>query len=234
MPPSVGRAGVLEHAVRGHRGHHRVDVPGPERPVEPLDGRERVAAPRPTEHRQQRGLRVGTRVDRHPVTDHARAAVGVLHRPEPLPDGLDGPGVQRVVLAHRAGQVPGVHEVVRGQLERVLRARRVAEGEVDVAVRRLVDGGQRRGVGLLERPERVVAELIAREAVADVRDRRTGQERWRPQLLLDDVAHQRAHVPAGARRRRVPAVTDAARPGRELVGAQAVELALVHRRSHLA
>ena len=63
-----------------------------------------------------------------------------------------------------------------------------------------VDVRQRR----IPRRDRIRAELIAVEAVADVGHGRTIDERGHPQLLDGHVVHQRAHVPVGAGRRVVP------------------------------
>ena len=71
-----------------------------------------------------------------PRADQARMPVGVLGAREPGPHRDDRLRVEVRVGAERAAEVPGVHEVVGGELHRVLAARMVAEGQVHGAFQR--------------------------------------------------------------------------------------------------
>ena len=113
-------------------------------------------------------------------------------------------------------QVPGVHEVVGGELQRVLRPGAVAERQVH---------GEVHGAGSQRTVRRAMAAASSKAPTGSapsvspsnrsptsstVRPR---EQLRRPPLLVDEVVHQSAHVPARQDRRCVPAVTNAVSPG---------------------
>jgi tetratricopeptide (TPR) repeat protein len=103
-----------------------------------------------------------------------------------------------------------VHEVVGGQLHRVLAGRVLAEGQVHGSVKGTVGlhRGECCGRGIVEGGRRVVAEQVAVVAGADLLDGRSGQERRRPALLVDEVVDKPADGPARQRAGRLPARVD--------------------------
>src|SRR5215471_13987396 len=151
----------------------------------------------PAEAGQQHGL--GVRITRHrrPRRDRARAAVRVLHRIEPGRARRDEPGVQALVRADSAGQVPRVEQMVGEQLHCVLAAREIAERQVHDPVHSAVlfDRVHRRG--RRQRPGRpwISTEHITVKAVTYLGDCGPGQQRRYPQIFADNMTHQVADVP---------------------------------------
>ena len=137
------------------------------------------------------------------AAEHAARAqhLGVgSHR---LPARLDQRWVERSVLAGGGRQVPAVDEHVE---QPVAGVGRPGDRSVRDGYRRVhrpgrgegpVGRGGRRPIG----PERIVAEHVTVEGVADVGDRAAGRQLDHPVVAGDDVVEQLAHVPAVAGRR---------------------------------
>jgi len=112
-------------------------------------------------------------------------------------------------LAFVLSQVgPPVHQVVGSQLHDVLILGRLTEGQQHGAPRRQLGGHglDGRPGGSDRRPDRVVAQEVPLEAVADLLDARAPHERDRPDVLVGHVVHQVTHGPGRARCRLVPLV----------------------------
>jgi hypothetical protein len=120
-----------------------------------------------------------------------------------------------------------VDQQVGVELLGVLLPGHVAERQVHGALQHAVgaDRGDRLLGGVVPGALGVVAEQVALEAVADRGDGPAREQRHRPAHLVDQVVHQRAHVPLGARRRQVPLVVpDGVHPRAELPDRPLVQL----------
>ena len=172
-----------------------------------------MATRRPTTRRPARSRRGVARRRRHGPcrrarTGHPGGAVELLALGEPGGHRRHQLRVEAHVATGRRGEVPGVDEVVGGQLVDVLGHLLVAIGQVHQASARqaLGDAGHGRRGSSAGRDHRVGAEQVAVEAVTDVGDRRPLEQRRRPAVLTDDVVDERPYVPLGARRGAVPGI----------------------------
>src|SRR5918997_2289142 len=170
------------------------------------------------------------------LADHAAAPVLVLAVGEPRRQGVDELGVDAAVGAGRGREVPPVDDVVGGELVGVLVGRGVAERKVghDAGDDAAGGGGLGGVAGGSGAGERIVAQQVALEPVADVLDGRPVHHRHGPQVLVHEVVHEGAHVPVRAGRRPRPDVVrvsfEGVEPGDEALDAPPVQVGHVHGR----
>src|SRR5690242_11474445 len=162
----------------------------------------------PADDGEQLGLGVGVVGDGDSLTEQPARAQHRLLRLDHLPCPRDDLGVERVVVADAARQVPRVDEVVADELAQVLLARDVPEREVDGPLQHAgrLERGERAGHRVVPRALRIVTELVALVAVADLLDGLALREMRRPPVLVHEMVHEHAHVPVRARRRTAPLV----------------------------
>ncbi len=151
-------------------------------------------------------LIVGRHVDSRAC--HASTAVQLLAVGEPGGDVGDELVVECRVAAGRGGQVPGVDQVVGGELTDILLHVLVAVGEVDRAAGRQVvpNGSDRLGSSIPGDLDGLGAEQVTVVAVTDHGDGGATEQRSRPAVLADNVVDERPYVPVRARRRCLPLV----------------------------
>src|SRR6185312_3859276 len=172
------------------------------------------------------------------VGGHARAVAYQLVAPVVVdpPGEPAGAHAHRIRVEPRVGadrhrQIPAVYEVFGEELPDVLggrgRAGRQVHGAVDGAG---MDDGDLGLCGRLPcRRDRIRAELVTVEAVADLVDGAAGEQGNAPPVLADDVVDQGADVPVRARCLLGPlAGPDLVHPVDELGQAPAVRLQQVH------
>jgi hypothetical protein len=146
------------------------------------------------------------RRDRRLVTEHAGRAERRDLRLDDLAAGLHEAGIKVCVLTGGHGQVPAMHEHVKEAVPGVDRPR---HRSVRDGTRRIQGPGpaerrrgrrRRRGV----RSGGIGAEHVTVEAVPDVVDGDPGTQFGGPEVPGDQVIEQCMHVPAVARRGRLP------------------------------
>ena len=141
--------------------------------------------------------------------EHSRRCKKIRVGLGPRQQQSDDARIECLVLARRAGEVPGVYGEIGGQLHHVLPSGDIAEREVHGAIEhsRRSDMGVSlfdRGSQLCRPSRRVLAHQVAFEAVTDLGDRLAVDQWGHPSLLVEQVMHEHPHVPFAARGAVVP------------------------------